>query len=954
MQRLSRIVLAALCLAILMGGTARADEAMSKAALQMKLRSAYDAFKRDAGVKELERRANANMKDRIAVDALLKRMPLSPLEYLQMDMQVRHYEVFIPSYMQDLHRRWVELNEPLARVLYGDERVNQLLAGWPVDTGDDVVDFDKAVAGTNRNAASTNIPAPNDYDGEIQIAVNHRNTNQMVAAANTFGTAGAPCNNNQTQAIFYSSNGGTTWGYTCAPSNNVWALGTCTGTVFGSDPAVYWNDNNEVFLNYMLLCGTATTTTYSMVVARSADGGATWVKQGVIKNSWGTTNLEDKNFYAVDNTLASPFYGRHYTCWDRANNEKFAFSTNNGVAWTEVDLPTVPVGAVDLGCEIAVQKNGTVHVVFESLTCGASTCTDERMWFTKSTNGGVSWSAPVQVHDHNLTGFSGANTPPVADGRGIAPFGAVDVDNSGGACDGTLYATFGDFTAGGATETDIWVAKSTNGGTTWSAPVKVNDDGLAGRTQFHPFLQVDQSNGNVVVAWHDARNDPNNRKVEIFTSRSTNCGVSFEANTKASQPSAEFNNSGISYTDENTTDNPNRNPNQYGEYMGLDVKNGKAYMAWVDTRHFYPGSSTNAQKENVGFAIVDFGGACVPPPVPTGVTAAAASQTQNNVSWTASAGATSYNILRATTSGGPYSLAGTSATTSFSDTGLTCNTAYFYVVQAVGACASANSAQATATTSACTGGGNQVLTFSASPAAAIPDNNTTGVTSTINVPNSMTITSVSVNVGITHTFQGDLEVALIGPDNTTVLLHNLTGGGTDNINTTYNITTRSAQALSAFTGKNTSGAWKLRVRDLAASDTGTLNSWKVTFNGYSALTVNTAIPDNNTTGLTSTINVAATGTIVSLRVRVDITHTFQGDLEVSLIGPDNTTVLLHNRTGSSTDNIQTVYADLTAPAQALTAFTGKAIAGAWKLKVRDLASADTGTLNFWEIDFRTN
>ena len=218
----------------------------------------------------------------------------------------------------------------------------------------------------------------------------------------------------------------------------------------------------------------------------------------------------------------------------------------------------------------------------------------------------------------------------------------------------------------------------------------------------------------------------------------------------------------------------------------------------------------------------------------------------------------------------------------------------------------------------------------------------------------MTITSVSVNVGITHTYQGDLEVALIGPDNTTVLLHNRTGAGTDNINTTYNITTRSAQALTAFNGKNTSGAWKLRVRDLAAADTGTLNSWKVTFNGYSTLTANTAIPDNNATGITSTINVAATGTIVSLRVRVDITHTYQGDLEVALIGPDNTTVLLHNRTGGTTDNIKTVYADLTAPAQALSAFTGKAINGAWKLRVRDLASADTGTLNFWEIDFRTN
>jgi len=955
MQQRTRKLLTAVCVvAVAATGTARAEEARSKA-LERRLRTAYDALQSNPGLKEEGRKATANLKDRAAVDAFLKKMPLSPLEYWQMDMDVRHYEVFVPRFIQDLHVRWIELREPLARQMYGDEYVNQVLTRWPVDTGNDITDdlTRAATVGTNRNSASTDVPAPNEYDGEIQIAVNHLNTNQMVAAANTWGNAGAACNSNQTQSIFYSSNGGTTWDYTCAPSNNVFTLGTCSGTVFGSDPALYWNDNNEVFLNYMLLCSTATTTQYSMVVARSADGGATWVKQGVIKNAWATGTLEDKNFYVIDNTPASPFYGRHYTCWDRSNNEKLAYSSNNGVTWTEVDLPTAPVGGIDLGCEIAVQKNGTVHVVWESLTCGA-TCTDERMFYTRSTNGGVSWSTPVQVHDHNLAGFSGSNKPPVADQRGIAPFGAVDVDNSGGACDGTLYATYGDYTSGGATETDIWVTRSTNGGTTWGTPVKVNDDGLAGRTQFHPFLQVDQSTGNVVVAWHDARNDANNRKVELFTARSTNCGVSFEANVKASQPSAEFNNSGISYTDENSTDNPNRNPNQYGEYMGLDVKNGKAYMAWVDTRHFYPGSSTNAQKENLGFAVVDFGAACVPPAAPTGVTATAASQTQINVSWTASAGATSYNVLRSTTSGGPYALVGTSPTTSFADTGLTCNTAYFYVVQAVGACASANSAQATATTNACSVGSNQVLTFSSSPALAIPDNNTTGVTSTINVPNSMTITSVSVNVGITHTYQGDLEVALIGPDNTTVLLHNRTGAGTDNINTTYHITTRSAQALSAFTGKNTSGAWKLRVRDLAAADTGTLNSWKVTFNGYSTLTAATAIPDNNTTGITSTINVAATGTIVSLRVRVDVTHTYQGDLEVSLIGPDNTTVLLHNRTGGTTDNIQTVYADLTAPAQALSAFTGKATNGAWKLKVRDLAAADIGTLNFWEIDFRTN
>ncbi len=251
------------------------------------------------------------------------------------------------------------------------------------------------------------------------------------------------------------------------------------------------------------------------------------------------------------------------------------------------------------------------------------------------------------------------------------------------------------------------------------------------------------------------------------------------------------------------------------------------------------------------------------------------------------------------------------------------------------------------------GGGNQVLTFSASPGLAIPDNNATGVTSSIAVGASMTVTSVSVFTNITHTYQGDLEVALIGPGGTTVLLHNRTGGSADNIITTYNITTRSAQALTAFNGLNTAGTWQLRVRDLASIDVGTLHSWKLTFNGYATASPGLAIPDNNTTGITHTINMAGTGTVADLRVRVNITHTYKGDLEVSLIAPDNTTVLLHNRTGGSTDNINTVFADLTAPAQSLGAFAGKSIQGAWKLKVRDLAAIDVGTLNSWELDIRT-
>src|SRR5262249_56144893 len=82
------------------------------------------------------------------------------------------------------------------------------------------------------------------------------------------------------------------------------------------------------------------------------------------------------------------------------------------------------------------------------------------------------------------------------------------------------------------------------------------------------------------------------------------------------------------------------------------------------------------------------------------LTAHADSPRQVNMSWTGSSGATSYNVLRSTTSGGPYSqVASGVASTSFSDTGLAAGTTYFYVVQACNSSGcSGNSNQASATT----------------------------------------------------------------------------------------------------------------------------------------------------------------------------------------------------------------------------------------------------------------
>jgi subtilisin-like proprotein convertase family protein len=104
-----------------------------------------------------------------------------------------------------------------------------------------------------------------------------------------------------------------------------------------------------------------------------------------------------------------------------------------------------------------------------------------------------------------------------------------------------------------------------------------------------------------------------------------------------------------------------------------------------------------------------------------------------------------------------------------------------------------------------------------------------------------------------------------------------------------------------------------------------------------------AIPDNNTTGITSNLAVTGTGTVASLALSLNITHPFRGDLVVTLIAPDNTQFVVSNRAGGLAHN-------LVITNQAITSFNGHAAAGTWKLKVQDLASQDVGTLNSWSLN----
>lgn len=111
-------------------------------------------------------------------------------------------------------------------------------------------------------------------------------------------------------------------------------------------------------------------------------------------------------------------------------------------------------------------------------------------------------------------------------------------------------------------------------------------------------------------------------------------------------------------------------------------------------------------------------------------------------------------------------------------------------------------------------------TFENTSSYAIPDNNSTGVSSPISVTRDGDAGTLSVDVDISHTYKGDLIVDVIHPDGSVYNLHNRSGGSANDIQQTYSVNVGSRPA---------GGQWQLRVRDLARRDVGTINRWSITF-----------------------------------------------------------------------------------------------------------------------------
>jgi len=106
-----------------------------------------------------------------------------------------------------------------------------------------------------------------------------------------------------------------------------------------------------------------------------------------------------------------------------------------------------------------------------------------------------------------------------------------------------------------------------------------------------------------------------------------------------------------------------------------------------------------------------------------------------------------------------------------------------------------------------------------------------------------------------------------------------------------------------------------------------------------SVTPNAPIPDNQT--VTSTLSITGDATVDSLKLDLDLQHTYRGDLVVSLTSPSGKTAVISDKQGGSADDLKGTFD--------LSAFAGEKAAGTWTLTVKDTARQDTGTLKSWGL-----
>ncbi len=337
---------------------------------------------------------------------------------------------------------------------------------------------------------------------EPSICINPQNPNQIVA--------GAVLNR-----VYASADGGKTW--------EIQTLTSDYG-VYG-DPCIVADTEGNFYYFHLSDVegkGWASEKLLDRIVAqRSEDGGKTWTKGSYM--GLAHPKDQDKEWAVVDSKT-----GNIYVTWTQfdlydskeatdSTHILFSYSEDKGDTWSNpVRINQFGGNCLDgdgtvEGAVPAVGPDGEIYV---------SWSLNGKIYFDKSLDGGKTWLKRDKIAalqpggwDIHIPGIGRANGMPI-----------TLCDLSDGPHRGTIYINFAD-QRNGEDDTDIWLVKSTDGGETWSAPKRVNND-APGKHQFFTWMALDPTNGNLHAVFYDRRHHSGNA-TDVYLATSTDGGQNF-------------------------------------------------------------------------------------------------------------------------------------------------------------------------------------------------------------------------------------------------------------------------------------------------------------------------------------------------------------------------------------------------------------------------------------------
>ena len=381
-------------------------------------------------------------------------------------------------------------------------------------------------------------PGVNYLDTEVEpfVAVNPTNSNNLIGAfqQDRWSDGGA-------HGLVASSSfdGGTSWTESYA------AFSECSGgaAVYdrASDPWVTFDTEGNAY--QISLSISADVLTSAILVSKSTDGGLTWGAPTTLIRDDSAIVFNDKESITGDPTRP----GYVYAVWDRGSfpgdnrgpvSEAHSFAyrgvptfsrtTDGGATWS-APVAMSRSNVFTLGNQIAVLPNGTLVDVFWAGRGSGLQPSPQQTFIgvMLSADAGAHWSQIIKVS--NFAAVAGCGFENVCDPDTGEPVraGTSIPDLAVDPVSGRIYAVWADGRFSGGTTTDVVLSSSTDG-RTWTAPVKVNQTPVPAAA-FNPAVAV-SSDGTVGVLYYDFRaNDPaDGLPTSVFLAHSHDAGVSWE------------------------------------------------------------------------------------------------------------------------------------------------------------------------------------------------------------------------------------------------------------------------------------------------------------------------------------------------------------------------------------------------------------------------------------------